>query len=177
MSKFWNFLLFQAGWFACVLGAAHQAVFWAVAGSLTYIAFHIWRSQSPKQEFSLLLKVLIYGFVTDTLIMHLGLLDFHDAWPSPLFSPAWMWTLWLLVASTFNGSLSWLRDRPVLGAFLGAICGPFSYEAGVRMGAASWGPDGQILGLALIAFVWTIAMPLFLYWNRAPIEGALVKNL
>ena len=177
MSKLWNFLLFQAGWFACVLGAAHQQVLWAVMGSLGYIAIHIWQAQSPKQELSLLLKVLIYGVVTDTLLMYLGLLDFRNAWPSPLLSPIWMWTLWLLVASTLNGSLSWLRGKPVLGAFLGAICGPFSYEAGVRMGAASWGPDGQILALALIGLVWAVAMPLFLYWDRTPIEGALVKNL
>jgi len=47
----------------------------------------------------------------------------------------------------------------------------------VRMGAASWGPEGQILGLALIGLVWAIAMPLFLYWDRSPIEGALAKNL
>jgi hypothetical protein len=177
MSKLWNFLLFQAGWFACVLGAAHQQVLWAVTGSLAYIAFHIWRSSSPKQEFSLLLKVLIYGVLTDTLIMYLGLLDFRDAWPSPLLSPIWMWALWLLVASTLNSSLSWLRGKPFLGAVLGAICGPFSYEAGVRMGAASWGPDGQILGLALIGVVWAVAMSLFLYWDRTSIEGALVKNL
>lgn len=177
MSKLWNFLLFQAGWFACVLGAAHQQVLWAVTGSLVYIAIHIWQAQNPKQELSLLLKVLIYGVVTDTFLMYLGLLDFRNAWPAPLLSPIWMWALWLLVASTLNGSLSWLRGKPVLGAFLGAICGPFSYEAGVRMGAASWGPDGQILALALISLVWAVAMPLFLYWNRTPIEGGLVKNL
>ena len=177
MSKLWNFLLFQAGWFACVLGAAHQQVLWAVTGSLAYIAIHIWRSSSPKQEFSLLFKVLIYGVLTDTLLMYLGLLDFHDAWPSPLLSPIWMWALWLLVASTLNGSLSWLRGKPVLGAVLGAICGPFSYEAGVRMGAASWGPDGQILALSLVGVVWAVAMPLFLYWDRTSIEDALVKNL
>ena len=177
MSKLWNFLLFQAGWLACVLGAAHQQVLWAVTGSLAYIAIHIWQAKSPKREFSLLLKVLIYGVVTDTLLMYLGLLDFRNAWPSPLLSPIWMWALWLLVASTLNGSLSWLRGKPVLGAFLGAVCGPFSYEAGVRMGAASWGPDGQILALALIGLVWAVAMPLFLYWDRSPIEDALVKNL
>lgn len=177
MSKLWNFLLFQAGWFACVLGAAHQQVLWAVTGSFVYIAIHIWQAQNPKQELSLLLKVLIYGVVTDTFLMYLGLLDFRNAWPAPLLSPIWMWALWLLVASTLNGSLSWLRGKPVLGAFLGAICGPFSYEAGVRMGAASWGPDGQILALALISLVWAVAMPLFLHWNRTPIEGGLVKNL
>ncbi len=177
MSKLWNFLLFQVGWFACVLGAAHQQVFWAVTGSLAYIAFHIWRSQSPKQEFSLLFKVLLYGIATDTLIMYLGLIDFRDAWPSPLLSPIWMWALWLLVATTLNGSMSWLRGKPALGSVLGAICGPLSYEAGIRMGAASWGSGAQILGFCLIALVWAVAMPLFFYWDRTPIEDPLVKNV
>jgi hypothetical protein len=177
MSKLWNFLFFQAGWFACVLGAAHQQVFWAVTGSLAYIAFHIWRAHSPKQEFSLLFKVLLYGIATDTLIMYLGLIDFRDAWPSPLLSPIWMWALWLLVASTLNGSMSWLRGKLVLGSVLGAICGPLSYEAGVRMGAASWGSGGQILGFCLIALVWAVAMPLFFYWDRTAIEDPLLKNV
>ena len=177
MSKLWNFLFFQAGWFACVLGAAHQQVFWAVAGSLAYIAFHIWRAHSPKQEFSLLFKVLLYGIATDTLIMYLGLLDFRDAWPSPLLSPIWMWALWLLVATTLNGSMSWLRGKPALGSVLGAICGPLSYEAGVRMGAASWGSGGQMLGFCLIALVWAVAMPLFFYWDRTSIEDPLLKNV
>ena len=153
MSKFWNFVFFQAGWFACVLGAAYQQDLWAVIGSLAYIVFHIWRSQTPKLELSLLLKVLSFGIVTDSLLMYLGLVDFKDAWPSPYVSPAWMWAL------------------------LGAICGPLSYEAGVRLGAANWGSGSQILGLGLISLIWAVAMPLFFYWDRPRVDGALVKNL
>ena len=177
MAKFWNFVFFQVGWFACVLGAAHQQVLWAVLGSLAYIAFHIWRCPNSQQEFSLLAKVLLYGIATDSLIMYLGLIDFQDAWPSPLVSPAWMWALWLLVASTLNSSLSWLRKNPILGSVLGAICGPLSYEAGIRLGAANWVSGAQIVGICLISLVWAIAIPLFFYWDQTPIEGALGKNL
>ena len=177
MAKFWNFVLFQVGWFACILGAAHQQVLWAVIGSLAYIVFHIWRSQTPKLELSLLLKVLSFGIVTDSLLMYLGIIDFKNAWPSPYLSPAWMWALWLLVASTLNGSLSWLQGKLVLGVVLGAICGPLSYEAGIRMGAANWGSGSQILGLGLISLIWAVAMPLFFYWDRPRVEGTLVKNL
>jgi Protein of unknown function (DUF2878) len=177
MAKFWNFVLFQAGWFACVLGAANQQVLWPVFGTLAYIAFHAWRSPSPKTELSLLFKALIFGVVTDTLIMRLGYLDFRDGWPSPFLSPIWMWTLWVLVATTINGSLSWLRGRPIVGAVLGAIAGPMSYEAGIRMGAGEWGPGGQIIGFILLGLVWGVAIPLFFYWDRTPIEQGLVKNL
>ena len=177
MAKFWTCVLFQAGWFACILGAAHQQVLWAVIGSLAYIAFHIWRSQTPKLELSLLLKVLSFGILTDSLLMYLGFLDFKGAWPSPYVSPAWMWVLWLLVASTLNSSLSWLKGKPVLGVVLGAVSGPLSYEAGIRLGAANWGSGSQILGLGLISLVWAVAMPLFFYWARPSIQPSLVKNL
>jgi hypothetical protein len=177
MAKFWNFVLFQVGWFACILGAAHQQALWAVIGSLAYIIFHIWRSQTPKLELSLLLKVLAFGILTDSLLMHLGFIDFKGAWPSPDVSPAWMWTLWLLVATTLNSSLSWLKSKPVLGVVLGAISGPLSYEAGIRLGAANWGSGSQILGLGLISVIWAVAMPLFFYWARTAIQPSLVKNL
>jgi len=177
MAKFWNFVLFQAGWFACVLGAANHQVLWAVLASLAYIAFHVWRSPSPKTEISLLIKALILGVAADTLIMYLGYIDFGDAWPSPYLSPLWMWTLWVLVATTINSSLSWLRGRPILAAVLGGICGPISYEAGIRLGAGEWGPGGQLAGFILLGLIWAMAMPLFFYWDRTPLERGLVKNL
>ena len=176
MAKFWNFVLFQLGWFACVLGAAHQKVFWAVAGTLVYIVLHAWHTPFPKAETKLLLKALAFGVISDTLIVNLGYLTFYDPWPSPYLSPLWMWVLWVLVATTINRSLSWLRGRPVLGAFLGGICGPMSYEAGVRMGAGAWGPGGQVTGFILVGIAWAIAIPLFFYWDRTPAEDVLLKN-
>ncbi|MBU3579225.1 DUF2878 domain-containing protein [Polynucleobacter sp. 73C-SIWE] len=176
MAKFWNFVFFQVGWFACILGAAYQHELWAVIGTLAYIAIYLWRSQTPKLELTLLLKVLSFGILTDSLLMYLGILDFKGTWPSPYLSPAWMWALWLLVASTLNSSLSWLNGKPVLGMVLGAISGPLSYEAGIRMGAANWGSGSHILALGLISVVWAVAMPLFFYWVGPITRPALAKN-
>jgi len=177
MAKFWNFVFFQAGWFACILGAANQHELWAVIGSLAYIVIYVWRSPIPRLELGLLLKVLSFGILTDSLLMYLGVVDFKGAWPSPYLSPVWMWALWLLVASTLNSSLSWLSSKPVLGAVLGAISGPLSYEAGIRLGAANWGPESQILGLGLISLVWAVAMPLFFYWSRVNNQQLIQKSV
>lgn len=167
-------MLFQLGWFACVIGAANHQVFWPVVITLLYLAIHIARSNHPSLEMNLLFKASLYGVSADSLISLSGFLIFEDAWPSRYLSPIWMWTLWALVASTINGSLSWLRGRPILAAVLGAIAGPMSYEAGIRMGAGAWGPQGQVGGLILLAIVWGAAMPLFLYWDR--VRVILDKN-
>ncbi|MBU3620213.1 DUF2878 domain-containing protein [Polynucleobacter sp. CS-Odin-A6] len=176
MAKFWNFVLFQAGWFACIIGAANNEVLWPVLITLLYLAIHIWRSEHPRFELKLILKAVLLGVSADTLIVNLGFLHFNDAWPSPYLSPVWMWTLWALVASTINGSLCWLRGKPLLGAILGAIAGPLSYEAGIRMGAGSWGVDGQLGGLVCLAIIWGAAIPLFFYWHHRHIRTSLEQN-
>lgn len=176
MNKFWNFVFFQAAWFACVIGAANQQVFFPVAATLIYLAIHVWFAQRPLAELKLLLKAALFGVAVDTFVANCGFLSFENSWPSKHLSPAWMWTLWALVASTINSSLDWLRGRPILGAVLGAIAGPLSYEAGVRMGAGTWSENGQIGGLILLGLAWGIAIPLFFYWDRTPIKDDLVKN-
>ncbi|WP_162785472.1 hypothetical protein [Polynucleobacter necessarius] len=50
------------------------------------------------------------------------------------------------------------------------------YEAGIRMRAGGWTPGAQITGFILVGDVWAIALPLFFYWDRAPIILSLVKN-
>ena len=178
MAKFWNFVFFQLGWFACIIGAANHQVLWPVIGTLIYLAIHICYSDYPKLELKLMLKALIFGVSTDSLIANLGFLHFQDAWPSPYLSPFWMWTLWALVASTMNSSLAWLRGKPLLGAVLGALAGPLSYEAGIRMGAGSWGGggEGQLGGLVCLAIVWAAAIPLFFYWHHRHVGGGLEQN-
>lgn len=178
MAKFWNFVFFQLGWFACIIGAANNQVLWPVIGTLIYLTSHIWRAEYPKFELKFVLKALLFGVSADSLIANLGFLHFQDAWPSPYLSPFWMWTLWALVASTINSSLDWLRGKPLLGALLGAIAGPLSYEAGIRMGAGSWGSagEGQLGGLVCLAIVWGVAIPLFFYWHGRPVGASLEQN-
>jgi hypothetical protein len=173
MAKLLNFLIFQIGWFACVLGAAHHQDLWAVLATIVYLIIFITRCADPIFELKLITKVLIYGVSTDSLISYLGFMQLGDTWPTPYLSPIWMWALWALFASMLNSSLAWLRNRPILGAVLGGVFGPISYEAGIRLGAGTWGPDSQINGLIAIAIVWAVAMPLFFYWTKKPIKRGL----
>lgn len=169
MRKLVNFVLFQLGWFACILGAAHGYVSWAVLFCLAVAAFHLWQSSEPMQEGMLLLKILALGIFADTLLLQTGSLVFESKGLVPSLSPIWMWSLWVILGCTLNESMSWLRGRYVLAAVLGAITGPLSYLAGVKLGAATWGNETQ--AIVLLGLIWATAMPLLFWWAAKVPQG------
>jgi Protein of unknown function (DUF2878) len=172
--KLINFVLFQLGWFACILGAAHGYVSWAVLFCLAVVAFHLWQSSEPMQEGVLLLKILVLGIAADTLLLQTGSLIFESKGLLPALSPIWMWSLWVILGCTLNESMSWLKGRFVLAAVLGAITGPLSYLAGVKLGAAQWGNEMQ--AIVLLGIIWAIAMPLLFWWaGKVPTNRPLLS--
>ena len=162
--KIVNFVLFQVGWFACIFGGASGHVLASVLFSLALVAISVWHTPFKKNTLALFGKIGLYGLVGDTLLLQLGFLQFNSPVPFAFLSPIWMWTLWILFASTLNQSMAWLLGKPLMGALLGAIFGPLSYIAGVELGAASWGNKSQ--AIVLIGFIWAIGMPIFLFWAR-----------
>ncbi len=165
--KIWNFLLFQLGWFACILGAAHQQIGLALGISIICIAIYLWLHANAQSEYRLLAKVFIYGLIVDTVLQQLAWIRFESPWPFVALSPAWMWALWILFATTLKESMAWLQGKNGLAVMLGAIAGPLCYEAGVRLGAAQWpSPEVQVFALIYLAITWAIAMPVFLYFAK-----------
>ena len=162
--KIANFVLFQVGWFACILGGASGHVAASVLFSLTLVAISVWQTPFKKNLLELFIKIGLYGLVGDTLLLQLGLLQFTSPVPFTFLSPIWMLSLWILFASTLNQSMAWLSGKPLMGALVGAIFGPLSYIAGVEMGAANWG--NRLQAIVLIGFIWAIGMPIFLFWAK-----------
>ena len=162
MRKLINFVLFQLGWFACILGAAHGYVAAAVLFCAAVAIFHVWQSYDRIQESMLLLKIGLLGIAADTLLLQTGSLVFESKGLLPSLSPIWMCSLWIILGCTLNESMSWLKGRFVLAAVLGAIAGPLSYLAGVKLGAAQWGDETQ--ALVLLGIIYAIAMPLLFWW-------------
>lgn len=160
-----------------MIGASYGQSLWPVLATLAYLGFYVWRSSNPTFESKLLIKAALLGVSADTLIVNLGYLSFNDSWFGPNIAPVWMCVLWALVASTINGSLSWLKGRTLLGIVLGAITGPLSYEAGIRMGAGAWVPGQEVIGFIAISIIWAASIPLLFYWADAPIKQQPTENL
>jgi hypothetical protein len=151
------FALFQAAWFACVLGAAHGRSGWGMGAVAAVVALTWAASNARGDELRLTALALLMGLAWDTALLQLRLLDYASPGPLPSLAPPWILALWALFATLLRGPLAWLQGRPLLAALLGAVGGPLSYLAAVRLGAGSF-PDDMRALLAL-AVGWSVMTP------------------
>jgi hypothetical protein len=146
-----NFVLFQAGWLACVGGAASGLAAEGALVAIAIVAWHIARAARPSREAALALAAAATGLVFENLLVAAGLVRVPDG-------VYWLVVLWALFATTLNGSLRALQGRPWLAALLGALGGPLAYYAGARMGALQFLQPAAML--AVLAAGWALATPL-----------------
>ena len=79
------------------------------------------------------------GAIVDSVLGYLGILLFRDSLIASWLCPPWLIALWLIFATTFQSSLSWLAGRYWIAAVSGGIFGPVSYYAGQALGALTGG--------------------------------------
>jgi hypothetical protein len=157
---FLNFIMFQIGWLACVLGGAHGWPWLGVAVTAAIVAVHLRQAARPQTEAVLIVLSGLLGFVADSLLTGMGLLRFSSGQFHPHIAPYWMAALWMAFATTLNVSLRWLKPRLGLAALLGAVAGPLAYYGGAKLGGVAFAEP--LVSLIAVAGVWTLAMPLLL---------------
>ena len=163
-----NFALFQAAWFAGVLGAAHDVPLLGTLIVAAVIAWHVSVSARPVMEAKLVVAALAIGAVFETFCVQLGQVTFTSGQPEPYLAPYWMVAMWGLLAIALNVTMRWMKRRWLLAATLGAIAGPMSYAAGVRLGAATF--IHATAALTTLAVAWALLMPL-LVWLSDRFDG------
>jgi len=156
-----NYLLFQAGWFVCVLGAAAGYPWRAAAVGLLLVLVHLVLVRNAARESLLLLTSLLLGLLVDGIHIHTDVLSFPNGSFYPGLPPAWILVLWLQFAMSLHYSLGWLTGRYFLGALLGSVSGALAYWAGVRLGAAAFGAE-LTHSLVQIGLSWGLTMLILL---------------
>lgn len=163
-----NILVFQAGWFATVLGAANGLPWIGPAAALAAVALHLRFAARPGVELRLVLTALGLGLVADSLLLATGWIAYPNGQWLPGAAPYWIGSLWVLFACTLNVSMRWLRGRYVLAAAFGAVGGPLSYLAGSRLGAMTFAEP--VPALTALAIGWAVMMPV-LVWLASRLDG------
>ena len=155
-----NIVLFQIGWFACVLTAANNIAVVGALISLAIIAIHLKLSISAKQELRIILIAMLIGLVWDSILVSAGWINYHSGIMVTFLAPYWIVLMWALFATTLNSSLAWLKDKLIVAALFGAIAGPLAYYAGGKLGAVIF--TNELVALIALSIGWAIFTPLLL---------------
>ena len=162
-----NFVLFQLGWLACVVGGAQGWALWGALFSLLIVLRHLQCAQNMRKETHLLLLAGAIGLVWESALVNAGLLIYPDPIAELVgiaLAPYWILTLWLIFATTFNVSMRWLKTRLWLAVPFGAIGGPLAFVAGEKLGAVIIAEPQTTL--VVLAIGWAIWSPLLAWASR-----------
>ena len=154
-----NYLLYQAGWFTCVLGAAGGRPWLAALAGAVLLAVHLGLARRRADELALALAVMAIGLAVDALQIRLGTLRFSGGLLDPRLPPPWLVILWAQFATTLHFCLAWVRHSWWRSVPFGAIGGPCAFLAGARLGAVQLASPvwPSLLSLSVL---WSVAMPL-----------------
>ena len=160
-----NFLLFQVGWLACVLGGASPNNTWVgVVLVCGIIAVHLFKANDARPELQLVMVTVLLGTVWDSLLTTLGLYEFANGVFVAGFAPYWIIAMWALFATTLNVSMTWMKGRYLLAAIVGLIGGPLAYYAGHKLGAVNF--SNTMMTLTVVGAGWFFIMPLLVYFSE-----------
>jgi len=146
-----NAVLFQLGWFVCVLFGN----FWAALFTGLTLLGHFAYSNRRREDLIALLLAICIGLLHDSILLGLGQIEFKD---SVFISPLWVICVWALLGINLTHSLRWVYERPLIGGALGALCGPISYMAGAELSSAEWGrPLPEVI--PVMVTMWLFVLP------------------
>ena len=163
-----NLILFQAGWLACVLGAAQGFPWTGPLAVAAIVLAHLCWAEQPAVEARLLAICTLVGVLFDAGLLATGWVSFPNGWWLPGLAPYWMAAMWLLFATTLNLSMSWLKGHAKLAAVFGAVGGPLAYLGGERLGGIEL--LEQWPALVALAVGWGVVTPA-LTWLASKLNG------
>lgn len=179
MQKVVNFVLFQVGWFACVLSAARQMPWLGVFVVLAIVAWHLSQAKRAKPEVFLLLAVLFIGGIYDQTMIQNGLLTYQSPGWDNLYSgsnlvPIWILALWAEFVTILNVSLRWMHGKWIVAILFGAIGGPLAYLGAAKLGAVTI--NAVPLSYIALSLGWAVITPLLLKLSEnldgfKPVDG------
>ncbi len=158
------FVMGQAGWFACVIGAEKGVAWIGVAFVIILITVHLQRVAQPVNEAKLITSVVVIGGIWESVVVYFGLLAYPTSTEIHGLAPVWLLALWGLFAAQVNTTYTWLKPRIALASLLGAIAGPLSFHGGAALGALQFAKPWP--ATVTLACGWAVLLPVVIVLSR-----------
>lgn len=153
-----NAVLFQAVWFAAVIGAGRGHAWPGVLAVAVFAAVTLRERATRASDLKLIWVAALAGGLLDSAFVATDQLRYAAQWPVAGLAPAWIVALWINLALALNHSLRWVRPHPAGAAVLGAIAAPLSYLAAARGWDAVAFAEPLWRTLGIVAGCWAMLM-------------------
>ena len=157
-----NFLLYQIGWFACILGAAYARPWQGIALALSLVAVHLWLATNRLGQIKILAAAAGIGLLVDSVLLLAGVFTFPNGMFVAWLPPLWMSVLWIQFATTLQYCLKSLSGHYWRRSMLGLLGAPLAFLGGERSGAVAFLPP-RFAHLVMLGAVWCVAIPALIY--------------
>ena len=168
-----NFVEFQIGWLACVLGGANAMPWAGPSLAIAILVWHLYQANAWKKELALVAIITLFGSLFDQVLLWLGWIQYPMSSSPAGLIPVWMMALWAIFSTTLNVSLRWMRGKHLTAILFGFIGGPLAYLAGQKLGAMDMVSYNNIL--VVLAIGWGLMMPAML-WLSEILDGYSVNR-
>lgn len=168
-----NYLFYQAGWFACVLGAAAGRPWSGFLVAAALVGAHLWLSADRPRDLRRIAIALATGSTVEIVQIAAGTYQFTSGTVYAALPPPWLLIMWAQMATTFDFSLRPIVRRPVAAIGFGALGGPLAFLAGERLGAVTL-QRPLAPGLILLSVTWAAALGVLAFaerWDSSGSEG------
>lgn len=155
-----NFILFQIGWFACVV---YPDLLGPVLVLFLLLFHFVFVSQNRFTELQFIGLGTIVGSLLDGLWFRLGILD--DGTGAVLITPPWLVAMWAIFMTTLSHSLNWISRKIWLAFVFAPFAGSFAYWSASQMGAVEF-PE-LAPSLIALALGWLVVFPLLLFARKS----------
>lgn len=156
-----NVVFFKVGWVSSVVGGANEMPWLGPLAVSAAVLLHLWASHRPSSELALILTCGLIGAAFDSVLVSLGWVGYASGIFSEGFAPYWIITMWMLLGTTLNRSMRWLRGKPLLAAAIGLVSGPMAYLAGAKLGGIQF--IDQNAALLALGIGWAVVLPILVY--------------
>jgi len=156
--RFLNFVFYQMGWFACVLGVAWNLQWLGVTIALGLVGTHLCLATDRAVQIKLALAAATVGLLIDAAQLRAGVFTFPQGVVIDGVPPPFMVVLWVQFVTTFRYSCSWLSKRYRLAASFGIIGAPLAFFAGERLGAIEI-LSPRLVHFGVLGMLWSLAVP------------------
>lgn len=154
-----NAVMFQAGWWLCILGPTEAALIFTVV----YVCVHA-KWLLPSNVWQHIVRIIVIGCAMDSFLAFSGVLNFGE---QRQVIPLWLVCIWVMFAPCFFLSLRYLSKLPLVAAATGAIGGSLAYFGGAMIHSGVQLGEPLLHSVVILAVVWALFFPLvFAYVNR-----------